>query len=122
MDNEYMVKAAAVIEEMGRALQATAQERDEAVAKCAQYERRQTAEKLASHMVERGLSSDPVADLADHLEKAASQGEDLSQLRRAVDLVGPDMGRKFASLKNNDDASGSAGPSAFEKYILGQAG
>jgi len=87
-------------------------------------DRRDGAQKLASQMHEKGIDVDvPFARLASHLEKmAAEQAKVYDNLRGAVELVGPDMGSKMASVRNNDEERSSVGSSDFERYIEGQLG
>jgi len=90
-------------------------------AKVAQMERREAAEKLAETMHNKGLELDvSYDDLADRLEKAAEQGK-LETIREAVDMIGPDMGSKMASLSNNDGQH-AAMASEMERYIVGGVG
>jgi len=89
--------------------------------KVAHMERRDAAEKLAETMHSKGLELDvSMEDLTARLEKAAEQGK-LETYREAVDLTGPDMGSKLASLSTNDGNSAAAG-SALERFIVGGIG
>jgi len=102
-------------------LQQLCGERDEALAKVAMMERRQAAEKVASAMHDKGIEADiPLDTLIDRMEKAAERGE-LGEIERAVDMVGPDMGTKIASLAN-DDHRISGGGSDLERFIVGGVG
>lgn len=88
--------------------------------KLASKEQRERVEKLAGAMHEKGIDLDvSVGDLADRLEKAAEQNK-LDVLEAAVDLVGPDMGSKLASLNNDDGPGASSAASDLERYVLGQ--
>lgn len=79
------------------------------------------ATKVASMMHEKGINADvPIKDLIEQLEKAASNGR-LPQIAEAVEMVGPDMGTKIASL-TNDENRAQGGSSAFESFILGGVG
>lgn len=90
--------------------------------KLASSERRDRVEKLASEMHRKGLELDvSVTDLADRLEKAAEANK-LDVLETAVDLVGPDMGSKLASLTNDDGPGASSAASDLERFIVGQTG
>lgn len=82
--------------------------------------RRDEAEKVAQAMHEKGISDVPFKDLVDQLEKAAEAGR-LDKIAEAVDLVGPNMGEKIASL-SNDNTRISGGSSEFERFILGDVG
>ncbi len=82
---------------------------------------RDRAEKVASEMHRKGLELDvSMSDLADRLEKAAAEGK-LDAIEVGVDLVGPDMSSKLASLTNDETGSSSVA-SDFERYIVGTAG
>lgn len=90
--------------------------------KLASKEHRERAEKLAGVMHGKGLELDVSAsDLADRLEKAAAANK-LDVLETAVDLVGPDMGSKLASIINDDGQGVSSAASALESFIIGQTG
>jgi hypothetical protein len=83
--------------------------------------RRDEAEKVAHAMQEKGISTDvPYEALVDQLEKAASTGQ-LEKIAEAVDLVGPNMGQKIASL-SNDEGRAQGGPTDFERFLLGGVG
>lgn len=85
-------------------------------------DQRDRVEKLASEMHRKGIELDvKVDELADRLEKAAAAGK-LDAIEVGVDLVGPDMGSKLASLTNNDTPGGTSGASDFERFIVGTAG
>lgn len=89
--------------------------------KLASKETRERVEKLASAMHQKGLELDvTVSDLADCLEKAAEQ-QKLDVIEEAVNLTGPDMGSKLASL-THDVTGGSSGSTDLERYIVGHAG
>lgn len=67
-------------------------------------------------MIDKGIKSGSVGDVADEIEKQAAAGDlDLDVTQKAVELVGPDMGKR-ASV--SDELSGSAGVSDFERFIL----
>lgn len=75
---------------------------------------RQRIEKVASAMLEKGLRNGNVSDVADELEKQAHAGDiDLDVTERAVELVGPDMG-KHASV--SDEHAG--GSSELERFLV----
>ncbi len=79
-------------------------------------------EKLAGEMHRKGIDLDTSAtDLADRLEKAAAAGK-LEAIEVGVDLVGPDMGSKLASLTNDDGPGTTSGASDLERFIVGTAG
>ena len=90
--------------------------------KLAERNQRDRVEKLAGEMHRKGLELDvPVNALADRLEKAAEAGK-LEVAELAVDLVGPDMGQKLASLTNDDGPGASSAASDLERFIVGSAG
>lgn len=109
-------KVAALLTEASAALRAVTAERDTLATKLAQIERRSEAEKVAHAMQDKGLSSEPFDALVETLEKKAERGE-LGEIKTAVSMVGPDMGRKLASLTNDDKAYGAG--SDLESYIAG---
>lgn len=89
--------------------------------KVAHMERKEAAAELAETMHGKGLELDvPLEDLTARLEKAAEQGK-LETYREAVELSGPDMGSKLASLSNNDGNHAATG-SALERFIVGTTG
>ena len=114
-------KIAQVLHDAGLALRHVTAERDVALAKCASYERRREAEKVAAEMHAKGVNLDKTAEeLTNELEKAAEAGE-LPIIHRAVDMIGPNMGLSTASL-NNDEKTAAAGATDFERYIFGGIG
>ena len=100
-----------------------AAERDEAVSKLASIERRQAVEKLAHQMHEKGLELDtPEGELAERLMAWAEQGK-LAEVQRAVDLTGPDMGRKIAQVHDDHrQYTSEEGGGEFVNYLLGNVG
>ena len=82
--------------------------------------RRDEAEKVASAMHAKGLQADvPFEDLVAQMEKAAENGN-LTKIAEAVELVGPDMGQKFAHL-STDESRATVG-SSFEQFLMGGVG
>ncbi len=77
-------------------------------------------EKVAQMMHDKGISDAPIEQLVEQLEKAASAGR-LEKIAEAVELVGPNMGQKIASL-TNDEGHAQGGSSSFEQFILGGIG
>lgn len=76
---------------------------------------RQRIEKVASAMIEKGLRDGNVKTVADELEKEASSGTlDLAVHEKAVELVGPNMG-KHAQV--SDELSSSAGATQLERFL-----
>lgn len=112
----------ALLEDAAHNLRKVAAERDTLLQEVASLRRHQDAEKLASVMQEKGLHQDwSREDLVQHLEKAAQQDPGrYNTIREAVDLIGPDMGAKIASLGGGAQPAGGLHP--FEQYILGQIG
>lgn len=106
-----------ILGEVPRVLRSLVAERDLYKQAFLEGANRTRVEKLASAMVEKGLKEGSIQALADELEKQAAAGDlNLDVTERAVELVGPNMGR-FAQL--TDDFSGSAGSSDFERFLLG---
>ena len=120
-------KVAQVLSDAATALRKVAGERDiiqakntELNIKVAAYERRVQAEKVAAQMHQKGLNTDvDFQSLVSDLEKKAAEGK-LATIEEAVDMVGPDMGMKTASL--NDHSLTGAGESDFERYLFGAIG
>ena len=117
--------AAEVFRDAATALRKQASYISELEGELAARTQRDRVTKLAAAMHEKGLELDVDAnDLADRLEKAASAGK-LDAIEAGVELVGPDMGQKLASLTNNnniDDGTGTPGTSDFERFIVGSTG
>ena len=77
---------------------------------------RQRIEKVASSMIEKGIKSGSVSEVADEIEKQAAAGSlNLDVTEKAVELVGPDMGKR-ASV--SDELSGSSGSSDLERFLM----
>ena len=90
--------------------------------KLASKEQRERVEKIAGAMHQKGFNLDVSAsDLADQLEKAAGQ-QKLDVIEAAVDLAGPDMGSKLASITNDDGPGAASAASDLERFIVGQTG
>lgn len=93
-------------------------ERDELFQKLAHIEQRQRVEKVATQMHDKGINTHvPLPELADQLEGWAEQGK-LAEVERAVDLVGPDMGRKIAEVGTKHDPSQIDGEGEFVRFLL----
>lgn len=90
--------------------------------KLAEKELRERAEKVASEMHTKGVRLDvPREELVDQLQKEALAGR-LGEIERAVEMIGPDMG-KFAQVNNtNDDQRNSPSSSELERYLVGGVG
>jgi len=109
-------KVAEVLNDAATALRSVTAERDELRTKVAQYERRAEAEKVAHEMQSKGISNEPFEQLVTNLEKMAESGK-LGEIKNAVNLVGPDMGRKLASLTNDNQSH--VGGSDLESFLTG---
>ena len=111
-------KVAEVLSDAATTLRAQQAYIGELETKLAAKEQRERVEKLASQMHQKGFDLDvSVSDLADRLEKAAEQKK-LDVIEAAVDLAGPDMGSKLASLTNDDGPGASSAASDLERYIV----
>lgn len=88
--------------------------------KLASKELRERAEKVASAMHDKNINLDTSREsLVEELEKEAARGK-LDEIERAVDMVGPNMG-KFAQVDNrhdNNDQGNVSSGSALEHFIL----
>ncbi len=109
-------KYAQALKTASSALRQAVAERDEALAKVAAFERRERVTKLASSMIEKGLNDDPIDKLANDLDVLADQGK-LDTLEAAVELAGPNMLGKLASL-SNDRPSPSGSGNDLERFLL----
>jgi hypothetical protein len=122
MDKVSNEQRAQVIADAANTLRAQQAYIGELEDKLASVQRRDRVEKLAATMHSKGLELDVSAtDLADTLEKAAVAGK-LETVEQAVDLVGPDMGRKLASINEEVGAGSGAASSALESFIVGDVG
>jgi hypothetical protein len=111
-----------VLSEVPGTLRKLAAERDHWRKEAEMRMRRDEAEKVAHEMHNKGINADVSIDrLVESLEKAAESGT-LGDIARAVDMVGPDMSEKIASLTSNTDVNAHSGISGFERYILGGIG
>ena len=120
MDKESKEKAASVLRDAAMAVRKFASENKALREKLAAKELRERVEKVAAAMHDKGIRLDESrAALADELEKEAQNGK-LGEIERAVEYIGPDMG-KFAQLRNDDQQGVSSG-SDFERYVLGGLG
>lgn len=127
MNQQEREKVAQVLVDAAAGMRQLKEERDAAIklaadshSKMETIERRLEAEKTAAEMHRKGINLDTdFSDLADTLEKAATEGK-LETIQHAVDMVGPDMGVKTAAI-NNDSATGEDG-SQLVSYLVGQIG
>jgi len=121
MNKMSSTKVAQILHDAEGAIRSVAAERDVALQKLAQMERRRDAEKVASDMHVKGVNLDKnFGDLADELEKSAEAGE-LPIIQRAVDMMAPNMGLNTATL-TNDETKVASGGTDFERYIFGAIG
>lgn len=81
------------------------------------------AEKVARAMHEKGINAEtPLEDLIGSLEKAAAAGH-LVKIAEAVDMVGPNMEQKIASLTGDgNDTASEMTTSEFTRFIMGGVG
>jgi hypothetical protein len=128
MDKISKAQVIEVLEKVGGALRQVTNERDEALAKLAAYEKRYEAEKVASIMIEKGVTNEPFERVVEQMEKAAeTYTEDglnqLAVIKAGLEISGPDMGEKIARIIDdyNDRASSISGTD-FERYIVGDIG
>lgn len=113
-------KVAQVLSDVPGTLRKLAERNKELEEKVAHYELRTRVEKLASEMHRKNIHSDvALEDLADNLEKAASEGK-LDAIEQAVGMVAPDMGHKLAQLTS--DERGTSSSSDLERFIVGGVG
>lgn len=118
MDKQSSIKVAQVIHDAQVALLSVTSERDKLAAKCAAYERRAEATKVASLLHDKGIDRDVAfPELVESLEKEAEAGH-LGEIERAANMVGPNM--SFGST-HNDEAVGQ-GTDAFTSFLVGSVG
>lgn len=97
-------KASALLKEAAHTLRSQEEDLVELREKVAFYERKERVEKIASSMRAKGVSDEQPSQLVDRLMKAAEAGK-LDSIEEAVDMVGPDMGAKLASIGNGQGAN-----------------
>lgn len=118
MDKVSAEKFAQVLRDAEATLRAVCLDRDKLAAKCAAFERREEAQKVASEMHNKGLELDVTfEDLVGRLEKEAEAGN-LPAISTAVNLIGPNM--SIGTPSNHDETAG--GISAFESFLVGSVG
>lgn len=116
MEKLSAAKKREVLAEVPEVLRKVAAERD--IYKNAYLENasRSRVEKIASAMIEKGIKSGSVAEVANEIEKQAAEGDlDLAVTEKAVELMGPDMGKR---AHVSDELSSSAGVSDLERYLM----
>lgn len=119
ISNEQMQE---VLAQVPGALRKMAQERDFWRTEAEQRMRRDDAEKVAHAMHAKGINADTdFGELVNQLEKAAEQGK-LSNIAEAVEMVGPDMGQKIASLAGEGSSPSVGNGSDLVRFILGGVG
>ena len=121
MDKLSKAQVAQVMETVGPTLRKLASERDHAMAMLSAYERQNEAEKVASVMIQKGATSEPYERVVAQMVKAAEMGE-LDTIRKALDMSGPDMGDKVASLVDDEHRYSAASATDFERFIVGDIG
>lgn len=112
---------AEVLASVGPTLRKLASERDAALEELNSYRRFIEAEKVASAMVQKGLTTEPYDRVVEQMVKAAEKGE-LERIKDAIDLSGPDMGEKVARIVSDDSLVVPASASDFERFVLGSIG
>lgn len=118
MDKESSQKVAQVLRDTREALLSITAERDQALAKCAAYERRQEATKVASMLHDKGCELDTeFGDLVERLEKEAAAGR-LGEIARAADMIGPNMSIGIT----NQNAGVSGDNNVFTDFLVGNVG
>lgn len=118
MDKESASKVAQVLRDARTTLLSVTSERDTYKAKCAAYERREQATKVASTLHDKGIERDiEFPELVARLEKEAEAGR-LPEIARAAEWVGPQM--SFGTTRQDGVVEG--GESAFVSYLVGSVG
>jgi CheY-specific phosphatase CheX len=120
-------KEAQVLADAGAIIRQLTAERDAALTKVASsqlkeaaYKRHVHAEKVAMQMHQKGINTDiALPDLVTDLEKAAQEGR-LTTIEEAVDMVGPDMSFKTASI--HDAPTAGAGEDDLTRFLIGGIG
>lgn len=118
MDKQSATKIAQVLRDAQVALRSVTAERDKLASKCAAYERRAEATKVASVLHDKGIDRDvDFPDLVERLEKEAEAGR-LPEIARAADMIGPNM--SFGTT-HHDEVSGQ-GSDVLTNYLVGSVG
>lgn len=105
-----------VLEEVPTVLRKVAAERDFYRDAYLKHASRQRIEKVASSMIDKGIKSGSVEEVANEIEKQAAAGNlDLDVTEKAVEFVGPDMGKR---AHVSDELSGSSGSSDLERFLM----
>ena len=111
LSNEQKI---AVLAEVPGVIRSLSAERDFYKSKLATIKDRIRVEKLASAMIEKGLKTGSISQVADDLEKEAKAGRDLAVVEEAVDMIGPDMGK----VAHVNDEVRTGGSTDFERFLL----
>jgi len=124
MDKTSASQFAEVMSDAATTLRSQQEVIHELQSKLAARETRDRAEKLAHNMHNKGIDLDTSVEvLADRLEKLAeTTPEKPDAIEQGVDLVGPDMGMKVASLTSDSLEGIAQGTTDFERFILGTVG
>lgn len=116
MEKLSAAKKREVLAEVPEVLRKVAAERDLYRDAYLENASRQRVEKIASAMIEKGIKSGSVEAVADEIEKQAAAGSlNLDVTEKAVELVGPDMGKR---AHVSDELSGSSGSSDLERFLM----
>jgi hypothetical protein len=94
-----------------------ASERDYAVEKLAKYEQQMAVEKVATAMIQKGITTEPFSRVYADMMKIAEDGK-LNVVSAALDMHGPDMGEKVARLADTEGSYVGAGASDLETFLL----
>lgn len=109
---------AQVIRDTREALLLVTGERDRLETKCAAYELREEATKVATVLHGKGLELDTeLPELVERLEKEAAAGR-LPTIAAAAEMIGPNM--SFGSTHH--DAAASQGGDVFTSFLVGNVG
>lgn len=118
MDKQSSAKIAQVLRDTSETLLSVTAERDVLATKCAAYERREQATKVASKLHDKGCRLETeLPELVDELEKAAAAGQ-LDAIAQAAEMIGPNM--SFGTT--NQGAEGSGGSDSFTNFLVGDVG
>jgi hypothetical protein len=118
MDKQSSMKIAQVLRDTRETLLSVTAERDSLAEKCAAFERRAEATKVASMLHDKGcrLETD-LPELVGELEKEAAAGR-LDAIAHAAEMIGPNM--SFGTTNQGGEASG--GSDAFTNFLVGDVG
>lgn len=109
---------AQVLHDAQTALRSLTTERDKLATKCAAYERRAEATKVAAVLHEKGIDLDTeFPDLVERLEKEAEAGR-LPEIARAAEMIGPNM--SFGTAHHDVEAGG--GGDVLTNFLVGSVG